>query len=123
VASLKQNYPDHSRGQKWFCSIRDVVDALELQALLSAGLTPTQLYSDAGRDPSIAAVINSGWFHYIYAMQDYQYFGSKSLERRWDDVRDRYIGLQNLIAKAVESLQFKKEFQRRKGVSGATKQQ
>lgn len=123
VASLKQNYPEHPKAQKWFCTTRDVVDALELQALLSAGLTPTQLYSDAGRDPSFAAVMNSGWFHFIYARQDYQYFGSDGYEPHWDDVRDSYVSLQNLIAKAVESLQFKKEFQRRKGVSGATKQQ
>jgi len=108
---------DRIRDRQWFCTERDIVDALRLSHLISHGLTPTELYSEPSREPSFAAVMNSGWFHFLHSRQDYLYFGHPPNEPHPDEVRDRYVNLQSLIAKGVESLQFKREFLRRKGTA------
>lgn len=115
ILRLKQKHLKRLSESEWFCTTTDLIDAMELQRLLSNGLTPTVLYSDVDRDPSFAAVMNSGWFHFLHTRQDYQYFKRGGEEPYPDEVRDRYMGLQSLVAKAIESLQFKKEFLRRKG--------
>jgi hypothetical protein len=103
------------RQREWFCTPTDIVDALRLQDLLSYGLTPTELYCEASRDPSFAAVMNSGWFRFVHAKKDYLYFRDLPNESHPDQIYVNYSNLQNLIAKAIESLQFKREFLRRRG--------
>jgi hypothetical protein len=115
ISQLRVNHLEWIKLRNWFCASRDVIDALELQSLLSYDLTPTHLYSDPSRDPSFPAVMNSGWFRILHAKEYYQYFKHGSEESKPDEVRDRYIDLQNLVAKAVENLHFKREFERRKG--------
>jgi hypothetical protein len=121
VLQLKRKHLGRLGHSKWFCTTTDLIDAIELQRLLSNGLIPTVLYSDVDRDPSFAAIMNCGWFHLLYARQDYQYFRRGEEKPYSDDVRDKYMSLQSLVGKAVESLLFKKEFLRRKGVSGDSK--
>jgi len=119
IAKLKASQLDRIKQSKWSCTSEDIVDALRLQDLLSHGLTPTELYSDRGRDPSFAAIMNSGWFHFLHEKENYLYFSEDRLEGSSpDQVRDKYASLQNLVAKAVESLHFKREFLRRKGTHG-----
>jgi hypothetical protein len=126
VSRLKESQLERIKRRKWFCIGRDIVDALELQDLLSHGLTPTELYSDPNRDPSFSAVMNSGWFHFLHNKKDYLYFHRSkgaSVEFVPSEVRDRYVNLQNLVAKAVESLHFKREFLRRRGMSSEEEDQ
>lgn len=118
VSKLKNEHWNDLSKRRWFCSTTDLVDAIELQGLLSSGLIPTVLYSDMSRDPSFAAVMNSGWFHLLNAGQQYQYFRRDEEQPHPDEILKSYRNLQNLIGKAVESLQFKAEFERRKGTGG-----
>jgi hypothetical protein len=114
VERIRDEQLERIRMREWACTHTDVLDALRLQQLLSYGLTPSELYSGDNRDPSFAAVMNSGWFHFLHMEQDYLYFRHGLQESHPDEIRDKYVNLQNLIAKAVESLQFKREFFRRK---------
>jgi hypothetical protein len=115
IAELRKNHLEKIKGRKWFCTSGDVVDALRLQELLSHGLTPTELYLNPSRDPSFPAVMNSGWFHFLHEKEHYLYFSDGPGRPDPDQVRDRYVNLQNLVAKAVESLHFKREYQRQRG--------
>lgn len=101
--------------KKWFCKPQDIIDALSLQELLYDGLTPSELYLDSEREPSFSAIMNSGWFFLIYNEKRYRFFNNadKNLAKP-DEIRRDFISLNNLIAKAVENLRFKEEFNRRK---------
>ena len=114
VAYLQAEKLAQIRGFSWFCNAQDVLDALRLQELLQHGLTPTELYVSPQRDPSFAAVMNSGWFFLLHNEQsNYSYFQESGKYIDQELVWNNYISLQNLIAKAVESLLFKREFNRR----------
>lgn len=103
--------------EQWICRVVDIVDAIKLEDLLLHGLTPTELYETPLRDPSFAAVMNSGWFHLIRCEKDYFYFTDSSEPTATpEQITTRYINLQNLVAKGIESLHFKREFDRRKGM-------
>lgn len=101
----------------WFCGTTDLIDALELQSLISIGLIPTVILSDWERAPSFAAVMNSGWFHLLSAGKEFQYFSREEQESPRGSTMESWINLQDLIAKGLESLHFKREYMRRKGVS------
>jgi hypothetical protein len=102
--------------EQWVCKREDIMDALRLQSLLLNGLIPTELYVTPARYPSFAAVMNSGWFHFIKSEGDYLYF-SKAEDHISDPdhITTSYLSLQNLIAKGVEGLHFMREYSRRKG--------
>lgn len=113
---LYQEKPEEIASEDWICTARDLFDALSLQEFLHHDLTPTELTRSSSRDPTFAAVMNSGWIHMFLEESKYQFFSgdiSNSIDH--NEPRERYLTLQNLIAKAVESLQFKREFHRRKG--------
>jgi len=112
---LRQVHCDRIRRAPWFCSTDDLLDALALQPLISVGLVPTVLLSNRSRDPSFSAVMNSGWFHLISSWRDYQYFSRNAPDPSRGDVMKAWLSLQSLIAKAIEDLRFKKEYQRSKG--------
>ncbi len=106
------------KNEQWVCTVQDLIDAIRLQNLLAHGLTPTELYVSPPRDPSFAAVLNSGWFHFIFHENDYLYFNDSNEKIRTpDQITLKHINLQNLVAKAIESLHFKREFNRRQGKS------
>lgn len=67
VSMLSEHKLPKIEAEEWFCSRSDIVDAIKLQTLLSEGLTPTELYSNPARDPSFAAIMNSGWFHFLWS--------------------------------------------------------
>jgi hypothetical protein len=114
---LRQSKLEAISDEQWFCGTDDIVDAFKLQKLLSYGLTPTELYANPPRDPSFAAIMNSGWFHFLQCESEYLYFHDTDDVNALDPDRviSNYISLQNLVAKGIESLYFKKEFARRKG--------
>lgn len=115
---LRERYYPTIEGQQWVCGVKDILDAIRLQKLLEFGLTPTELYVTPSRSPSFSAVMNSGWFHLIGCENNYLYFSDMSEQSsNPDQVTVRYINLQNLVAKAIENLHFKREFDRRKGDS------
>ena len=102
--------------EQWICKKEDIIDAIELQDLLINGLIPTELYVVPSRYPSFAAMMNSGWFHLIKCESSYLYFSRKDEHvSNPDQITARYIILQNLIAKGIESLHFMREYVRRKG--------
>jgi hypothetical protein len=110
-----QNYKT-IENEQWVCKKEDIMDAIRLQSLLLNGLIPTELYVAPPRYPSFAAVMNSGWFHFITCEGNYLYFSKAEAHiSDPDQITARYISLQNLIAKGVESLHFKREYARRKG--------
>lgn len=110
----EENYKS-IENEPWICKANDIVDALKMQNLLLNGLIPTELYAVPSRSPSFSAVMNCGWFHFISHENDYLYF-SEALNHLSDpnQITARYLNLQNLIAKATESLHFKREYDRRK---------
>jgi hypothetical protein len=111
---LRQNQLPQLSKKPWFCGTVDLLDALELQSLVSRGLIPTIILSDRKRAPSFAAVMNSGWFHLLYASKEYQYFRRQEQEPPRSATMESWVNLQDLIAKALESLRFKREYLRRK---------
>lgn len=114
--SLKDDCLTEFSKEPWFCRSQDMVDALKLQGLLSHGVTPTELYCKPHRDPSFAAVMNSGWFHFLHETDEYLYFARGRMQiSDPDEINDRYTTLQNLVAKAVEILNFRREYIRRRG--------
>ena len=113
---MRRDYYPEIKEEAWVCKLGDILDSLKLQELLAHGLTPTELYTTPARDPNFAAIMNSGWFYLIQNAERYLYFSkNKSMAINPDIVRADYINLQNLIAKSIESLMFKKEFNRRRG--------
>jgi len=112
----EQNYKNIENKQ-WVCGTKDIIDAIKLQNLLMHGLTPTELYVTPSRSPSFAAVMNSGWFHFIGGEGNYLYFSETADQiSNPDQITAKYLILQNLVAKAMESLHFKREYDRRKGI-------
>jgi hypothetical protein len=119
AASMLQEQQYKSiENKQWVCGTKDILDAIKLQKLLEYGLTPTELYTTPSRSPSFPAVMNSGWFHFIACETNYLYFSETTGQvSNPDQVTKKYLTLQNLVAKAVESLHFKREYERRKGGS------
>jgi len=112
----EQNFKTIEKKQ-WICRITDIIDAIKLQNLLLYGLTPTELYETPSRSPSFAAVMNSGWFHFVGHENNYLYFSEANNQASNPDlITARYLTLQDLVAKAIEILHFKREYDRRKGV-------
>lgn len=112
----EQNYKT-IENEQWVCKKEDIIDAIRLQSLLLNGLIPTELYVAPPRSPSFAAVMNSGWFHFIRCESNYLYFSKeKAHTSNPNQTTARYISLQNFIAKGVESLHFKREYARRRGI-------
>lgn len=115
---LLQQMHKEIESNQWVCGEKDIIDAIKLQYLLNHGLIPTELYLMPPRSPSFAAIMNSGWFHLIGNEKIYIYYsGTTDQFQNPDQVTAKYLILQNLVAKAIESMHFKREFDRRKGVS------
>jgi len=105
--------------EDWTCSHSDVLNALVLQEYLGDGLTPTELpepFADGDTSPSFAAAINSGWF-YLSKEKDrgrFLLFESESAQLQ-EKVNKDYVAVHQRVAKAIEILNFKRQFLHQKG--------
>lgn len=102
--------------ENWTCRPVDILHALILQESLEHTLPPSRLSGESSRMTSFAAIMNSGWF-FLISNPDIFVFHTNGtgVNRHPNEVHQKYINVQNLIAKAVEILNFQTEFQRRRG--------
>ena len=100
----------------WFCTTDDILDAIGLQELIQHGFSPSEAPWNSEHNPTLAAIMNSGWIQLIQHETTYSYFGdSVNIAPNVSDVQEKYFGLQDLVAKAIESSLFRAEYLKRKG--------
>jgi hypothetical protein len=119
AARLLRTRLTEMRSKAWFCAPTDILDAFRLETLLDFGLTPSELPDTPDRFPSFQAIMNSGCFYLLRNSEYYKYFTQDGAHvARPEIVADRYLKLQDLIAKAIETSLFRSEFMRRQGDKG-----
>ncbi len=107
---------DDIRTKYWFMKAQDFVNALFLTDLIEDGLIPTELFNGINEPPSFGAIFNAGWFTYIINKEEYAYYREENgLITISESAKEKFLVLQDLIAKASEAIQFKKEYNKRKG--------
>lgn len=105
------------RSRFWILEQKDIVSSIILTELIEDGLIPSELYGEEMTMPTFGAVMNSGWFLYLNNPDDYNFFYEENgIILISEEAKGRFQVLQELIAKASEAIQFKKEYNKRKGV-------
>jgi hypothetical protein len=103
--------------EPWTCSVTDIRHALGLRLYLEQELTPSEITSENSILPTLSAVMNAGWFYLIEFSDEFNFFTATDNHITSDPniISDRYLTVQKLIAKAIESMNFQREYLRRGG--------
>jgi hypothetical protein len=96
--------------ETWTCSAIDILHATVLQNNFHYSLTPTQLPTHFNGIPSFAAIMNSGWYFLQDSFDEFHYFKSKVNSHLPEEFCEKYMVVQQLVAKAIESLNFQREY-------------
>lgn len=101
----------------WIFNLDDIVQALELVEILGQHCIPIKLstqYKEGA--PSFAALMNSGWYYLLLQKKK----GSFSIFNniKHDDVNKSLLSVHHLVAKAIEALNFRRNYMKQKGKEG-----
>jgi len=103
----------------WLCSSKDVLHALALSESFAHRFIPTKLPKPFdGTLPSFASVMNSGWYYLLTQKTNGDFFfftADPSKEKKPEVVTESLITMHQLVAKAVEVLNFQRSYQRQRG--------